>query len=99
MLTWVYNLRVSRVSNIGCFHRILGLHASCSQASCAMPARRLEDRIRELCARALYERDPQWSATLIQLQLAIQEHSLRVANACTGSIVTGKPLIIERRQA
>jgi hypothetical protein len=34
-----------------------------------MPTRRLEDRIRELCARALYERDPQWSATLAQLQL------------------------------
>jgi hypothetical protein len=64
-----------------------------------MPTRRLEDRIRELCARALYERDPQWSATLVQLQLAIQEHSLRVSNACTGSIVAGRPLIIERRQA
>ena len=64
-----------------------------------MPARRLEDRIRELCARAQYEREPAWSATLIQLQLAIQEHSLRIANACTGSIVAGKSLIIERRQA
>jgi hypothetical protein len=64
-----------------------------------MPARRLEDRIRELCARALYERDPQWRATLIELQLAIQEHSLRIGNACTGSVVSGKPLIIERRQA
>ena len=64
-----------------------------------MPARRLEDRIHELCARALYEREPEWSATLVQLQLAIQEHIRRVANACTGTVVTGKPLIIERRQA
>ena len=64
-----------------------------------MPARRLEDRIRELCARALYEKEPQWSATIHQLQSAIQEHALRVANASTGAVVTGRPLVIERRQA
>jgi hypothetical protein len=64
-----------------------------------MPTRRLEDRIRELCARALYEKDPKWSATIHQLQLAIQEHALRVTNANTGALVTGKPLVIERRQA
>lgn len=63
-----------------------------------MPARRLEDRIRELCARALYEQEPQWCATIHQLQLAIQEHALRISNASTGMVVTGKPLIIERRQ-
>lgn len=63
-----------------------------------MPARRLEDRIRELCARALYERDPQWSVTIRQLQLAIQEHALRVANANAGAVVTGKPVIVERRE-
>lgn len=64
-----------------------------------MPARRLEDRIRELCARALYEREPQWTATIVELQLAIQEHALRVTNANTGSVMTGKPVIVERRQA
>jgi hypothetical protein len=64
-----------------------------------MPTRRLEDRIRELCAQVLYEKEPQWSATIHQLQLAIQEHALRVSNASTGSVVTGKPLITERRQA
>ena len=64
-----------------------------------MPARRLEDRIRELCARALYEKEPEWSATIHQLQWAIQEHALRISNASTGAVVTGKPLIIERRQA
>ena len=63
-----------------------------------MPTRRLEDRIRELCPRALYERDPQWSVTIRQLQLAIQEHALRVANANTGAVVTGKPVIVERRE-
>jgi hypothetical protein len=64
-----------------------------------MPTRRLEDRVRELCARALDEKDPEWSATIHQLQLAIHEHILRVANTSTGAVVTGKPLVIERRQA
>jgi hypothetical protein len=61
-----------------------------------MPARRLEDRIRELCARALYEKEPQWSATIHKLQLAIEEHALRVANTSTGA---AKMPLVERRNA
>ena len=61
-----------------------------------MPARRLEDRIRELCARALYEKEPQWSATIRKLQLAIEEHGLRIANASTGE---AQPQKVERRHA
>jgi hypothetical protein len=64
-----------------------------------MPARRLEDRIRELCARALYEKDPEWSATIRELQVSIQEHGMRVANATAGALMTGKPVITERRNA
>jgi hypothetical protein len=60
-----------------------------------MPARRLEDRIRELCARALYEKEPEWSATVHKLQLAIEEYVMRIANSSTG--VPGTPLV-ERRQ-
>jgi hypothetical protein len=63
-----------------------------------MPSRRLEDRIRELCARALYEKEPQWGVTVLELQMAIQEHMLRIANLSAGAITTGKPLITERRQ-
>jgi hypothetical protein len=63
-----------------------------------MPSRRLEDRIRELCARALYEKEPQWGVTVLELQMAIQEHVLRIANLSAGAIATGKPLITERRQ-
>lgn len=61
-----------------------------------MPARRLEDRIRELCARALYEKEPEWSATIHKLQSAIEEQLSRIANASTG---TAKPAALERRQA
>jgi hypothetical protein len=65
-----------------------------------MPARRLEDRIRELCARALYEKEPEWSATVSELQSVIQKHALRVNNLATAATLAGKPhLIRERRNA
>ena len=59
-----------------------------------MPARRLEDRIRELCARALFETEPEWSATIRKLQLAIEEHELRIASASTAA---AQPRKLERR--
>jgi hypothetical protein len=63
-----------------------------------MPARRLEDRIRELCARALYEKGQEWHTTIHALQLTIQEHGLRVANLTSAATLGGKPqLITERR--
>jgi len=57
-----------------------------------MPARRLEDRIRELCARALYTQGREWSETVHQLQLAIQEHALRVANLTSAATIGGRRL-------
>jgi hypothetical protein len=64
----------------------------------AMPTRRLEDRIRELCARVLYENGTDWQKTVHQLQLSIQEHSLRLTNKTAAATVGGKPdVIIERR--
>lgn len=63
-----------------------------------MPARRLEDRIRELCARALYEKGDEWLATVQDLQLAIHEHGLRVANLTGAATLGGMPqLMAERR--
>ena len=52
-----------------------------------MPGRRLEDRIRELCARLLYENEPDWSQTALLLQLALQEHVLRLANLTTALVI------------
>jgi hypothetical protein len=63
-----------------------------------MPARRLEDRIRELCARALYEKGPQWKSTIHELQLAIQEHGLRVANLAAIATIGGKPQAVRERR-
>lgn len=63
-----------------------------------MPSRRLEDRIRALCGRVLYESGPHWEKTVHELQLAGQEHALRLANMTTAATVGGKPdVFIERR--
>ena len=65
-----------------------------------MPGRRLEDKIRELCARAVYEEGNRWRETLGELQVAIEEHILKVANASAAATVIGRPDILrERRQA
>jgi len=69
-------------------------------ARAQMPSRRLEDRIRELSARALDESSPQWDLTVHQLQLAMQEHFLRLANMTAAATVGGKPeIFIERRNS
>jgi hypothetical protein len=65
-----------------------------------VPQRRLEDRIRNLCAQLAQEKDPQWSATIIELQGAINEHNLRAANLASTATVARRPdLIVERRVA
>jgi hypothetical protein len=63
-----------------------------------MPARRLEDRIRELCAKALYEKGPQWRATIEELQQAIREHTMRLSNASAAVTVIGKREAIRERR-
>lgn len=65
-----------------------------------MPGRRLEDKIRELCARAVYEEGHRWRATLGELQIAIEEHSLKASNASAAATVIGRPDVVrERRKA
>jgi len=63
-----------------------------------MPARRLEDRIWELCLRMLYEEEPKWGFTAKELQLAIVEHTRRVENKVTGAVVIEPEVFRERRQ-
>jgi hypothetical protein len=73
-----------------CFH---------GQVGELMPPRRLEDRIRELCVRVLTAKESDWPETLMELRMAIQEHSLRVTNLASAATVAGKPdLIRERRK-
>ena len=63
-----------------------------------MPGRRLEDKIRELSARALYEEGHPWRATIGELQVAIEEHVLKVANAAAAATVIGKPDVVRERR-
>jgi hypothetical protein len=63
-----------------------------------VPGRRLEDKIRELCARAVYEEGAQWRTTIQELQIAIHENSLRLSNATAAATVIGKPQLLRERR-
>ena len=63
-----------------------------------MPARRLEDRIRDLCMKSLYAKGPDWTVTIHELQLLIQEHLMRASNVATASNLKGQPVPIEERR-
>jgi hypothetical protein len=60
-----------------------------------MPRRRLEDRIRELCARAS---EPDWRSVLAELRIAIHEHALKMSNLTMAAVVGGHPHIIRERR-
>ncbi len=61
-----------------------------------MAARRLEDRIRQLCVRLLIEHELEWSLTAKELQLTLQEHTLRMRNRAAA--VFAGTRIVERRK-
>lgn len=60
-----------------------------------MPRRRLEDRIRDLCAQAS---EPNWRSVLGELRLAIHEHALKMSNLAMAAVVSGQPQIIRERR-
>lgn len=62
-----------------------------------MPARRLEDRIRQMCDRLLSEKEPNWTTTAHELQAALQQHVLRMANTTTTIAMVGKAATERRR--
>lgn len=64
----------------------------------AVIPRRLEDRIRELCARALYVKEPEWSAVMLELRAAIREHVLRMENLAVAATIGGRPHLISERR-
>lgn len=71
-----------------------------AKPSFSVPQRRLEDRIRNLCAQLVQEKDSQWSNVIIELQAAINEHNLRAANLASSATVARRPdLVVERRVA
>jgi hypothetical protein len=66
--------------------------------SIALAARRLEDRIRELCARLLIEQEPKWNRTAKELQSALQEHTIRLRDLAAAVFVGGTPVVDRRKK-
>jgi hypothetical protein len=64
-----------------------------------VPARRLEDRIRELCAKVLQARDAEVNSTLSELRSAMQEHTQRLRNLAASKLLHANGLNKERRSA
>jgi uncharacterized coiled-coil protein SlyX len=62
-----------------------------------MRARRLEDRIRELCAHAAVEQEPELNTILAELQSALHKHTERLRAKTLERLASGEPK--ERRQA
>ena len=93
LLPWVTVCRVSDNPKLSVMMCVPTSHHA------GMPSRRLEDRIRELCARVLCETGPGWEKTAHELHRAIQANILRLANMTTAVTVGGKPeVFIERRR-
>ncbi len=64
-----------------------------------LPARRLEDHIRELCARASSTEDTDLTSVLFELQLAMHEYTRRLGNRTSANLLNFPELSIERRKA
>ena len=62
-----------------------------------MHGRRLEDRIRELCAHAVVSEESELDAILSELQPALRIHTERLRAKTLVRLVSGEPK--ERRQA
>jgi hypothetical protein len=66
---------------------LYGLIAEAVAGWCAVPSRRLEDRIRELCARAVIAQGPELDQTLLDLQSALHEHIARLRRMTATKLV------------
>ena len=63
------------------------------------PARRLEDRIRDLCQRVTSSTDGDLAHTVAELQMALREYSLRVHNKTAATVLSWPEFPRERRKA
>ena len=63
------------------------------------PARRLEDRIRELCARVGTAKDGQLDEVTGELRLALTEYLRRVQNQASATVLAWPEFPPERRRA
>jgi hypothetical protein len=64
-----------------------------------VPARRLEDRIRELCSNLLKARDQEFQSTLSELRSALQEHTRRLRQLAASKLVSAKREVTKERRS
>jgi len=60
--------------------------------------RRIEDRVRELCALLSIASDDERVEVLIQLQRVTHEHTRRLANKNAAAVLTWPKVAVERRK-
>jgi hypothetical protein len=64
-----------------------------------MPYRRLEDRIRELCAKALMAQDAEMDTIFVALQLALREHVARLRKLAATNLASAERNLPPERRA
>jgi hypothetical protein len=64
-----------------------------------MPYRRLEDRIRELCAKALMAQDAELGAICVALQSALREHAERLRKLAATNLTSAERTQPSERRA
>lgn len=62
-----------------------------------LPARRKTDRIREICLRMVDAEDDELLRLNAELQVALTEHSLRLENIATATVLGWPEFPVERR--
>lgn len=62
------------------------------------PGRRIEDQIRELCARASFASDKELELILSELQVAMNEYGRRLENKLSAVILHWVDPFVERRR-
>jgi len=64
-----------------------------------MEGRRLEDRIREMCRKALHAQSSELDSVFTELKSALHEHALRLRGVAARKLTTKKAQPPERRSA
>ena len=56
-----------------------------------MPSHRLEDHIKDLCAKVIASRETELEPAISELKSALREHTIRLRQMVAESLVKGRP--------
>jgi hypothetical protein len=60
-------------------------------AVCRVPSRRLEDHIKDLCAKVIASRETELDPAISELKVALREHTIRLRRMVADNLARGKP--------